>query len=105
MVNHTTEALEAAVLRGPVAAGIDASAAAVRAYAGGVLSGGCGKAVDQSMLIVGFGEEDGVEYWKLQNSWGPGWGEQGYLRLARGDGACGVLLDASYPLLAPTALV
>jgi C1A family cysteine protease len=35
-----------------------------------------------AVKVVGFGEEDGVEYWIGQNQWGPRWGDNGYFKIA-----------------------
>merc|ERR1712050_184830 len=78
-------ALQAAVASQPVSIGIQANKLPFQLYKGGVLSDpSCGTELDHAVLIVGYGVEDGKSYWKVKNSWGPSWGEQGYIRLARG---------------------
>merc|ERR1719428_842095 len=46
--------------------------------------------VDHAVLAVGWGVEDGKKYWKLQNSWGEDWGEDGFFRMARGTDESGI---------------
>merc|ERR1712062_231805 len=41
-----------------------------------------------AVKIVGWGEENGIKYWKVANSWNPYWGEDGYFRIVRGRNEC-----------------
>jgi len=41
-----------------------------------------------AVLLIGWGVEDGIPYWTLQNSWGPAWGEKGHFRMIRGRNEC-----------------
>jgi len=46
--------------------------------------------VDHAVVVVGWGEEDGVKYWKIQNSWGEDWGEDGFFRMVRDENESGI---------------
>jgi cathepsin L len=54
-------------------------------YRGGVMNTQCkNKSYDHSVTVVGYGTDDKEgDYWIVKNSWGPGWGEQGYIRMGR----------------------
>lgn len=66
-----------------------------RLYAGGIFNGGCGSAINHAVTAVGYGSSAGNTYWIIRNSWGAGWGEQGYIRVLSG-GYCGIYKDV-YP--------
>lgn len=78
----------------PVSVGVSASNQLFFGYAGGVVGEGCTGELDHSVYAVAYNEEYAV----IQNSWGTGWGEDGFINLAFKTGACGFLEDASYPI-------
>jgi len=43
-----------------------------------------------SVKIIGWGEENGVKYWRCVNSWGVRWGEDGMFRIVRGENESGI---------------
>lgn len=98
--------LKRAVSEGPVSVAIEADHMAFQFYNSGIIRAtmDCGTQLDHGVLAVGYGEEDGVLYWKIKNSWGKDWGEDGYVRIERTEsnhssGVCGIAMDASYPVV------
>lgn len=70
----------------------------------GVFTGECGTALDHGVVVVGYGTENGVDYWLVRNSWGSSWGEDGYIKIERNavntyTGKCGIAMEASYPVI------
>lgn len=43
-----------------------------------------------SVVILGYGEEDGVPFWHCRNTWGSEWGEGGFFRISRGKNVFGI---------------
>lgn len=43
-----------------------------------------------AVLLVGWGTENGTPYWLVQNSWGTGWGLDGFFKIIRGTDDCGI---------------
>ncbi|PSR89486.1 Vignain like [Actinidia chinensis var. chinensis] len=96
-------ALLKAVANQPVSVAIDAGGSDFQFYSEGVFTGECGTELDHGVAIVGYGTTlDGTKYWIVKNSWGPEWGEKGYIRMQRGisdkEGLCGIAMQASYPI-------
>jgi C1A family cysteine protease len=96
------DALVAQLNIGPVTVVIDASGAAFGQYHSGVISSGCGTAINHAVLAVGYGTDaaTGKEYYLVKNSWGTGWGDAGYVKIARttGVGTCAIQYAPSQPL-------
>ncbi len=102
---NNTEALMAAVAQQPVSVAVEADGLDWQFYFGGVVTDGCGTNLDHGVLVVGYGTDSSAGgFWKVKNSWGGAWGEQGYIRIGRGSqfgaaGECGIQLVPSYPVV------
>ena len=88
---------------GPVAVAIDASSFWFQLYHKGVYYNKHCKSkeeeLDHGVLVVGYGTDPRKgDYWIVKNSWGPHWGEKGYIRMARNrSNNCGIATTATIP--------
>jgi len=96
-------ALKAAVgTIGPISIAISVMDPTFFAYKSGIYSNPtCTGTANHAVLAVGYGTENGKDFWIVKNSWSTQWGENGYMRIARNAGnMCVVASSASYPLVA-----
>lgn len=117
--------LETALVKGPVSVAVAAAPWGI--YGGGIFAGcsvgsffGGDSTIDHGVQAVGYSKD----YWIVRNSWGPAWGEKGFIRISRKNddkiftdhkpadglackplpmaqqvgGECGILFDTSYPI-------
>jgi len=102
---NNQQVMKQAVFQQPVAVAIEADTMYFQSYSSGVLdSAKCGTKLDHGVLTVGYGEENGVKYWLVKNSWGTSWGEDGYVKIGRSDstndpGICGIAMQPSFPVV------
>jgi len=87
------------VQQGPVSVAIEADKLVFQMYRSGVMdTSRCGTNLDHGVLVVGFGNESGKDYYLVKNSWGTTWGDKGYVKIAaNADDTCGILDSASQP--------
>ena len=100
--NQDEEALAAALAKyGPIAICINSGYEQTgdwEKYEGGVLKGVCrskAKDIDHCVQLVGYSKTAEEPYWKIRNSWGTDFGEDGFIRIPYGNGnSCCVACEA-----------
>merc|ERR1712141_229874 len=101
-IPHNSEAAltQALATVGPISVAIDASPSSFRRYRSGVhYSANCHHP-NHAVLAVGYGTENGQDYYLVKNSWGTRYGMGGYVKMARNrNNNCAIAMDTAYPLV------
>jgi C1A family cysteine protease len=100
LLDETRDALVAALNIKPVAVAVGVNDV-FRGYSSGIMGPdeGClSWMVNHAVTAVGYGIEDGTEYYVLKNSWGAYWGESGYMRISTSGNTCGIHTKNGYPV-------
>lgn len=82
--NSAQAMMDTLVNVGPAVASIAANC--MQSYARGIIKNeDCDKIVNHAVVMMGYGHDKstGMSYWKLRNSWGEHWGENGFFRVQR----------------------
>jgi KDEL-tailed cysteine endopeptidase len=99
---NSVSQLKAAIAKQPTSVTLDGLDYVFQHYIKGIITdNSCGTHQNQSVLAVGYGEENGQAYYIIKNSWGADWGEHGYVRIGYsedGPGICGVQQHSLYPV-------
>ena len=100
VTENNVDQMKAGLNIAPLAIAIEADKFCFQTYSSGVFDNTkCGTNLDHAVLAVGYGTENGQEYWLVKNSWNTTWGDEGYIKIAivDGEGICGVQMDPEYP--------
>jgi len=98
-------ALKTTAVVTPVSVGVRADQPAFRFYKSGVVKSDCAVQLNHGVLVTGYETVNGDEAFIVKNSWGPEWGDQGYIRISTDNeanlkmGVCGILLAPNIPKL------
>jgi len=66
------------------------------AYKSGVYKHTTGQALGgHAVEMIGWGNEDGQDYWLVKNSWNEQWGDGGFFKIAAGNNECGIEDDVT----------
>ena len=100
----TENKMKEALCNGPVSIAVNAGLRSFSMYKSGVYNDRtCSSTINHEMVAVGWGKDSRYgEYWIVRNSWGSGWGENGYIRIALGRGICGIGKYYAYPKMSGT---
>lgn len=106
ITSNNEKALKRVVSQQPVSVAIQANTRSFQMYSNGIYSDlTCGNQLDHGVLIVGYGYDllYNMDYWIVKNSWGPNWGENGYIRMQRNiqdsTGICGIAMQPTIPTI------
>ncbi|UYV65108.1 hypothetical protein LAZ67_3003147, partial [Cordylochernes scorpioides] len=92
---------EAVARQGPIAVAIDSNHHSIRHYKEGIYDEPLCSSyrLTHAVLVVGYGSENGKDYWLVKNSWGKNWGEDGYIKMSRNkNNQCGIASLPIYPI-------
>lgn len=100
-IKESEQILTAAIaIVGPISVGVDATH--MQSYRSGVYDDpSCNHQVNHAVTVVGYGHDSkGGDYWLVKNSWGSGFGENGYIRMSRNkNNQCQIASYAFFPLV------
>ncbi|KAL9972202.1 hypothetical protein ACROYT_G018462 [Oculina patagonica] len=95
---ESTRMKELVGLHGPLAVNVDATM--WHDYLGGIIQHHCTDTdINHAVQITGYDFNGNIWYWIVRNSWGPSYGDNGYLYIKMGDNLCGVANSPSYVVI------